>query len=228
VVTLALGLAVNAVMFDVVDRLLLSPPSGVGDPAGVSQLGFVGSQPAAFVTNYGNYIAMRDHVDAFESVGAFHDTDLPVGHGEAAWQATAMIATPSFFTALDVRPALGRFFLPAEDRLPVGDPVAVISYGVWQREYAGEKSVLGRDIEIRGQTFTIIGVAPRGFSGVDPARVDLWIPFTLGSSFYGGPKWYQHGGGYWTEIVARRTICVHRRDRGGHRLAASATGGRPA
>jgi predicted permease len=205
VITLALGLAVNAVMFDVVDRLLLSPPAAVGDPAGLSRLGFIGAEGAAFEITYGNYVALRDHVEAFESVAGFGRLDLPIGRGETAWQSKGMIVTPSFFTALEVRPALGRFFLPQEERIPEGDLVAVISYGVWQREYAGERTVLGRQIEIRGRKFTIVGVAPRGFSGVDVARVDIWIPYSVGAAYYGGPTWYdaKHGA-YWTEIIVRR------------------------
>jgi predicted permease len=217
VITLALGLAVNAVMFDIVDHLLLSPPAGVGDPAGLSRLGFAGRDDAGFSTTYANYVALRDNVSGFESVAAFGDLDLPIGHGETAWQARGAFATPSFFTTLEVRPALGRFFSPPEDRIPEGDLVAVISYGVWQREYGGERSVVGRPIEIRGRQFTIVGVAPRGFSGVDIARVDVWIPYTVASAGFGGPKWYEHGG-YWSQIVARR-----RAGEGAERAEAEAT-----
>jgi len=203
VITLALGLAVNAVVFDVVDHLLLSPPAGVGDPGKLTRLGFVGPDGVEFQTSYENYLALRDHVGAFESVAALGRIDLPIGRGESAWQSHAMFVTPSFFTALDVHPAAGRFFLPTEDRIPEGDLVVVISYGVWHRDYAGDPSVLGRHVEVRGRPFTIVGVAPRGFSGVDIGRVDVWIPYSVGAGNNGGPKWYA-GGGFWTEIVARR------------------------
>ena len=203
VITFALGLGVNAVVFDVVDHLLLSPPAGVGEPDKLTRLGFVGPDGAEFQTSYENYLALRDHVGAFESIAALGPIDLPIGRGESAWQAHAMFVTPSFFTALEVHPAAGRFFLASEDRIPEGDLVAVISYGVWQREYSGDPSVIGRHVEVRGRPFTIVGVAPRGFTGVDIGRIDVWIPYSVGAGNYGGARWYA-GGGFWSEIVARR------------------------
>ena len=85
------------------------------------------------------------------------------------------MATPSFFTALEVRPALGRFFLSSEDRLPAGDPVAVISYALWQREYAGERSVLGRGSRSAGRS-------SRSWASRRAAsRAWMWRAWTSGS-----------------------------------------------
>ena len=82
-----------------------------------------------------------------------------------------------YFRMLGIRPALGRFFTPAEDSVPDRDAVAVIGYELWQRRFGGEARVLGESIAINGRAFTIIGVAPEGFDGVVPGfGNDLWIP----------------------------------------------------
>lgn len=83
----------------------------------------------------------------------------------------------NYFSALGISPLVGRFFSEEDDRVPGGHPVAVVSYGFWQRCCAGATDVLGKQITVEFTPFTIIGVAPRGFRGTDPADLpDVWVP----------------------------------------------------
>jgi MacB-like periplasmic core domain len=75
-----------------------------------------------------------------------------------------------FLFMLGVQPALGRTFLPAEDQTPGKYPVMLISYSLWQRTFAGDPAIIGKQVELSGHSFTIIGVTPKSFSGVD-----LWF-----------------------------------------------------
>ena len=83
----------------------------------------------------------------------------------------ATIVSGNFFRVLGVDPAVGRGFLPDEDAVPGRDAVTVLSYGVWQQEFAGDRSVLGRKVTIAGIDFTVVGVAPERFTGIDGAAV---------------------------------------------------------
>ncbi|HEX5437894.1 MAG TPA: FtsX-like permease family protein, partial [Gemmatimonadaceae bacterium] len=87
-------------------------------------------------------------------------------------------ATSTLFRVLGTRPALGRFFLASEDVPPRGTSVAVLSYRLWMSEFGGDRGVLGHQISLDGDEYTVVGVAPRGFSGVERAPVDVWLPMS--------------------------------------------------
>ena len=87
----------------------------------------------------------------------------------------AELVTANYFDTLDLRPVLGRYFLPNEDRTP--HPVAVMGYGPWQRRFGGTPDIIGKTIRINDVAFTVIGVAPEGFRGLNAVfGPDLWLP----------------------------------------------------
>ena len=113
------------------------------------------------------------------------------------------IVTASYFNVLNAKPTIGRFFASNEDRVPEGELVAVISFGLWRAEYGGSSSALGRTVVLRGRPFTIIGVAPMGFAGIDIEKTDAWIPFSVGAAYHSGSEWYSDERSAWYEVVAR-------------------------
>jgi predicted permease len=104
---------------------------------------------------------------------------------------------------LGVRPALGRFFTDDDDRIPVGEPVAVLGFGAWQRLFASDSSVLGRPLLLQGKSFTVVGVAPRGFAGTDRQRIDVWLPISAMANETMGPGWHNTANSWWARIIAR-------------------------
>src|SRR5207344_2583725 len=83
-----------------------------------------------------------------------------------------------YFNVLGVTPALGRGFLPDEDKVPGASLVTVLGYNFWQQRLGGDPQVVGRTITLDGHAFTVVGVAPRGFKGVNAiAQPALWVPF---------------------------------------------------
>ena len=95
---------------------------------------------------------------------------------------------------------LGRFYVRDEDSPPHGANVVVISEDMWQTEFGGDASVLGRRIMLNDDQFTIVGVAPRGFTDPELARVDVWLPMTLQSPV---PDWPTSYRAEWMRIVTR-------------------------
>ena len=182
VTALALGIGANAAMFGVLDRLLLRGPLHVRESKQVRRV-ISTTRPAdrpaqrtGYLT-YAQYKAFRADTITFAGVAAYNllqgnmygirGNARPVHRGSA---------TANFFDLLGVKPALGRFFTEREDDPNDPQRVVVLGYGFWQSEFAGDSSVLGRTIHLDYSVYTVIGVAPKGFTGVDLARVDAWVP----------------------------------------------------
>ena len=174
VVTFALGIGANAVMFGVVDRLLLSPPAHVRDPGRVARLYVQMRTPFGGgtipVTNYATYVDFGRATAFAATGGAMFPSDQSLGQGADARPVRVLEASASFFSLLGVSAERGRFFTSEEDRAPSGAPVAVLSHGLWRRAFGGDPGVVGRTVTLNGTTLTVVGVAPRDFTGIDVTR----------------------------------------------------------
>lgn len=208
VLTLALGIGVNAAMFGITDRLLLSPPAHVADADGVVRVLYGATSASGEYTYvshlpYPDYTLMRES-GAFADVGAYTSAGRSVlGRGEAATEVRVAQATSTFFPLLGVQPAIGRFFSAEEDALPRGVPVVVLSHELWQERYGGAADVLGSTLEIDHERYEIIGVAPRGFSGVNLDAVHAWVPVSARGTSMGGDGWYATRSIHYLQLVAR-------------------------
>ncbi len=207
VLTLGLGIGVNAAMFGVVDRILLRAPDQIENPDMVRRLyrdGYFFGRPTVMsATTYPDVVDLRT-IPEFASVGATTSANpVTLGAGEGARQLQAVRATFDFFTTLGVKAELGRFFDADDDR--VGAPLtAVVSHRFWRESLGGGPDVLGRTLELSGQTATIIGVAPRGFTGIDLAPVDVWLPaLPVEYARSGGDDFVTSRGYWWLQAVAR-------------------------
>ena len=211
VLTLALGVGANITMFGIVDRLLLRPPAHVGAPELVRRLYFTttpaGEQLTTANMSYPQYVALGESLAPLGTVAAFYSTEMVLGESEAARRGRVTLATSSYFPSLGVRPQLGRFFRPEEDTPPSGTRVAVLGHRLWMTEYAGDRAVLGRTLTVAGQRFTIIGVAPAGFTGVESQRVDAWLPVSaVGGEIVGrftDDPWHRARNVGWLRGIAR-------------------------
>jgi len=208
VLTLALGVGANATMFGVVDRLLLRPPALVADAARVTRL-YIERPRAGFSGNVvpmvsaPAYFAVRDSTRAFAAVAGFFPGQHVVGEGDAARQRHVLEAAGNFFTLLGVRPALGRFFGPDDDRVPAGSLVAVLGDRFWREAYGADPAVLGRTIVVEGDRYVIVGVAPRGFNGIDLVPTDVYVPLSAIAYHARTHDWATDGRVAWMQMVAR-------------------------
>jgi predicted permease len=183
VLTLALGIGANAAMFGIVDRLLLRGPAHVRDPEQVVRLYWRLRQPggemsttAAFDPRvYANLLAESHAFSGLAmETGAQRSTLL--GEGPNARLVASARGTSNLMSVLGARPALGRFFSPDEQETDAPPPVVVLGYGLWQTDFGGDSSIIGRSIPISGRPSTVIGVAPKAFTGAALERVDVWLP----------------------------------------------------
>jgi putative ABC transport system permease protein len=168
VITLALGIGLNTIIFSMVDALLLRPLP-VSHPKQIYTLATEGKQGG-----HSNGFSYEDLQEIWKQTSAifsnvagvqvFGATGLSVdGKNEPMW---TNFVTGNFFDMLGVRPALGRFILPGEGRVAGTDPVLVLGYSFWKDRLGGDPNVVGKSASVNGRPVTIVGVAPKGFRPV--------------------------------------------------------------
>jgi putative ABC transport system permease protein len=205
--TLGVGIAANAIMFGVVDQLLLRPPAHVTDPDRVKRIYYRdmegGRESVNAVTTYPVLPALRAGAPAFSELAAYgFKSDYSLGRGAEARNVSVQLVSGNFFRLLGVRIASGRAFTDDDDRVPDGEPVAIVSHGLWE-ELGGNASVIGRPLLLQGKTFSIVGVAPRGFSGIDRQKIDVWLPISAFGNEALGPGWHNTTNNWWAQIIGR-------------------------
>jgi len=207
IATFALGIGANVTMFGVIDRLLLAPPPGVEDPGelGYVTLSLVGSRyPPHSTLHYPLVAALRADSSVFTEVAAATEAwKYTLGRGAEAEEIRASLVSGSYFPMLRARPATGRLLTENDDRNG-GASAVVLSYGFWQRRFGGDRGVIGKPLRIGPRYFTVVGVTERGFTGVDPRRVDAWIPVEGAGELRGvGQSWKTSWDSFWIHVIAR-------------------------
>jgi putative ABC transport system permease protein len=176
ILTLALGIGACTAIFSVVNAVLLRPLD-YPDPARLvvireTQL----PDFPEFSVSPPNYLDWEKQTRSFENLAAYSGSRVNLtGDGEPQ-QLIGVKATAHYFDVYGIKPALGRTFLPEEDA-PGKNHVVVLSYPFWQRVFGGATDVVGRPIQLNGEPYTVVGVAPLGF-GI-ASKVDAWMPMAF-------------------------------------------------
>ncbi|MGH9675789.1 MAG: ABC transporter permease, partial [Candidatus Acidiferrum sp.] len=173
ILTLALGIGANTAIFSVVNAVLLRPLP-FHDASQVVIVAEKSPYPT-ISTSYENFADWRDQSKSFESLEATRGFALTLnGTGEPE-QLPARMVTAGMFSLLGINAALGRTFLPEEDRAG-GNPVTLLSYGLWQRRFGGSREIIGKSMNLDSRLYSVVGVLPPGFELLQPA--DIFLPFT--------------------------------------------------
>jgi putative ABC transport system permease protein len=216
ITTLGLGIGANATMFGIVDRILVRPPAFLKEPGRTGRVYLRrpaedGGERIDNNISYQRYLDLRGGSRTLAASAAFYDDDQTVvGIGEAARQRGVTLASASYWSLFDVRPALGRFFTESEDRTPNGASVVVLGYAFWQSGFGGDSGVIGKQLYIGPRQYTVIGVTPKGFSGTSLRAIDAFIPITSGAFDAFGERYATGFNLSWLEMLARRRPGVSR------------------
>lgn len=187
ILTLALGIGANTAIFTVVNAVFFHPLP-VKDPARlveiftVDQRKIFGSASTFFPTSFPNAEDIQHRAQSFSGMTAyaFFFTRVSMTVNGQPNQYLAQLASGNFFDVLGVHAQLGRTFRPEEDREAGAGPVVVLSHGLWERAFAANPNVIGQNLLLNGQGFSIIGVAPKGFQGTSViGGPDMWIPMSM-------------------------------------------------
>ena len=174
VVTLALAIGANAVVFGVMDALVLHT---IDVPDARTLYGTqYGADPG--FQSYPNYVDLRDRNRSFESLAAFNFTlGTAIDPGNDPQAAGGFATTGNYFTVLDVHPFLGRLYTEADEHGPGSAPYLVLSYGYWHSRFQDDRGIIGRVVRVNKHPFTVIGVTPQGFGGtVMFVSPDFFLP----------------------------------------------------
>ncbi len=178
ILVLALGIGANAAVFTLVNELLVRPLVGSqrpGRPVGIYSHDH--TRPDSYRGfSYPAYVDVRDRSDSFSHVMAFTLSFVGIGEGDATRRTFAVTASRNYFATLGVDLMAGRTFTADEERPDSRIPVAIVSYSYW-KSHGADLSMLGKTIRLNSRPYTIVGIAPRGFTGISALIApEVWVP----------------------------------------------------
>jgi predicted permease len=190
VLSVALGAGANTTVFTLLNAVLLRPLP-VKDPGGLAALFTVDAHnPGKLLCSYPNYKDYRDRNQVFSSLLVYSAVSVSLTGRRDPQSMVGQIVSGNYFQTLGVPMALGRPFSPEDDAVPEANAVAVIGYGVWMRQFGGDRGIIGHAFELNGRAYTVVGVAPRGFQGLDMLlAADVWVPMAMYRHIYPYPDW---------------------------------------
>ena len=174
VLTLALGVGANAVVFGVLNALILRP---LNVPHSATLWGIQRGANKAINHSYPDYLDLRERNRSFEDLAAYNVTSVGLDTGNEPSASWVLETTGNYFDALGIQPYLGRFFHASDEHGPNSAPYIVLTYAFWHSHFQDDRAVVGRVVQVNKHPFTILGVAPPEFRGtilfVFP---DFWVP----------------------------------------------------
>ncbi|MGE5813812.1 MAG: ABC transporter permease [Acidobacteriota bacterium] len=190
--SLAIGIGANGAAFSWADALLLRPLT-VARPGEVVTVGSTMSVEgfSRVGASYPDYVDIRDRNTSFDGLGAFTGITSGLAPARDALPALklGLLVSGNFFSVMGVEPELGRAFRPQENAVPGRDAVVVISHILWQQQFGSDPAVLGRRVQLSGIEFTIVGVTPERFTGMNNfVRSDFYVPLMMWPRLLGDPK----------------------------------------
>src|SRR5215467_14553850 len=196
---LVLGIGANTTVFGIINALLLRPlPVGQSEKV-VKVFTTDNHIPGNQSVSYLNFQDFEKQNTAFTAMSAYTFAGMGLTRGSETLNVGGLLVTGNYFDLLQVKAALGRTFLPEEDSTPNGHPVVVLGYTFWKK-LGGDPAVVGSPITLNGQSFTVIGVAPAAFTGVDVGfSPDLWVPMSM-------HQWARPAADFWWET--RRALLL--------------------
>ena len=204
ILTLALGIAANTTVLSWISATLLNPIPGVAHTSDLVTV--MRGDRTDHPTPPFSYPDLRDlseRTQTFSGLLGYHDDYMSLTGVAKPERIYGALTTANYFDVLGVHPILGRAFLPEEGTLRAGAAVIVIGYAVWQNHFAGDPQIVGKTIQINRHPYTVVGVAPRDFTGCAPGlRTELWIPVSMDRDVWGFNR-PDYRGIFWLNVLGK-------------------------
>jgi len=204
--TLALGIGANTAIFSLIDAVLLKTLP-VEDPEQLVALTTVtGAGERRFTFSYPMFHDLREGNQVFAEIFAYDGLGqgLNLSAGGRTERVSGQLISGNFFSGLGVKPLLGRVFSAEDDKSPGAHPIAILGHNLWQRRFASDPGVVGKTIHLNGYAFTVVGVAPPGFFGVEVgASPEVWVPFMMQPQLSAGDDRLRMRNNFRIRIMAR-------------------------
>lgn len=178
--SLALGIGANTAIFSLVNAVFLVPLPVLAPEQLVSIFTTDKNNPGDLETSHLNFVDFRDQNQVFSGLATYATVPLILNKPEQSERITGQLVSGNYFDVLGVKPIVGRPFLPDEDRIPGASPVAVVSHNFWTNRLNADAGAIGKVIKLNDHFFTVVGVAPRNFTGTDLSVVpEVWLPMMM-------------------------------------------------
>ena len=204
ILSLGVGIGVNTAVFSWIQAMVLQPIPGVVDAGGVQLVSVradTGSYPGV---SWLEYRDLRDRMRNLPDLFAYRMVPFNVGESGRTERTAGLLVSGNYFSALGLKPALGRFLQPDEVARAGGAPVVVISYSYWQTRFNGSADVLNRTLRVNDRQLTIVGVTPPKFQGtVTMLTFDLWAPATMAAELFAGSRELEDRGQRGYDVAGR-------------------------
>jgi len=201
ILSLGLGIGANTTIFTWVQAVLFRPIPLAADPSMIRVAAMENREGQSRSWSYPNFVDFRDRTKMMDVI-AQDDQTFSIAVDDTAERTWGALVSGNYFDVMGIRPAAGRFFTAKDDVTPGGHPVAVLSYSNWQQRFAGDPSVVGKQVTINNTPITIIGVAPEGFIGsFFGVATAAWVPMAMQKEMMGGDRMNQRGNGWFQSIV---------------------------
>lgn len=202
-VTLALGIGANTVVFSALHALVLRPlpypePEAL---ATICETSMFQGEASWMAVSAPNLLDWRARNQVFEGIGAFSPYGVNLARENDTLHVAAARVEPEVFRVLRVTPWRGRFF-STDEKEPGNSRVVVLSHGLWQRAFGGDRNIIGRGISVDGATHVVVGVMPPGFEFPPRATAELWTPLSFDE------RARASRGSHWLGVVARLKLGV--------------------
>lgn len=206
VLTLVLGIGVNTTIFSLYNAVVLRPLA-VRDPARMVSVYRTSPDDGRFdVHSYPDFQDYREHTTVFSGLVAYCGAHAQLSTGNpsaAAEPIDGAMVSGDYFSVLGVDAAVGRTFTAEEDRTPGSHPVVMLGYALWQRRWAGDAGIAGKQITLNGRVYTVVGVTPPGFNGTLPQTPAFWAPLMMQGNLLPGRDLLTTRDAGWLRMVGR-------------------------
>jgi predicted permease len=194
ILTLALGIGANVVVFSVLNGLILRPLD-VPKPEALFQIIGGKGREGWTAQSYRDYLDYRNRDSSFDGLMAYQIQRVGLSVGKSTTRSFGYAASGNYFDVLSIKPVIGRFFHATDEHGPASAPFIVISYDFWKRQFNGSPNVIGQTVQLNQHPFTIIGVSPEYFHGTDDFLwPDYWFPLLNATQVTGNDdlSWRDH------------------------------------
>ncbi len=204
VITLALGIGANTAIFSAVNAFMMRPLPVANAHELIRAMETTEDRGFTDELSYPDFLDYRNQATSFTGLTAEDMIQVAINsenQNDVIW---GQVVSANYFDVLQVTPAMGRAFLPDEDKTIGGSPVVVLSHSFWQRRMASDPNIVGKTIQLNNRAYQVIGVAPDYFHGSKFAlSMDFWVPISMANELRRAPGLLEDRGSHWMAVVGR-------------------------
>ena len=204
VITLAFGIGANTAIFSGVSAFLMRPLSVPNARELIRPLEITEDRDITDEMSYPDFLDYRNQSTSFAGLAAEDMIQAAIdseNQNDVIW---GQVVSANYFAVLQVTPAMGRGFLPDEDKTAGANPVVVLSHSFWQRRLASDPNIVGKTVQLNNRAYQVIGVAPEKFVGTKFAlALDFWVPISMADDLRRSPGLLAERGARWMNVIGR-------------------------